>query len=260
MNPVSHINVFGMQLPLYGICYLTGILAAMAAAFLLCKKKKTDLFDFAYSAVFAVFAGLIGAKLLFIAISFREITELGLGFGEIMRGGFVFYGGLLGGIAGLWLFAKIQKVRITDLLDIYAAVLPLGHAIGRLGCHFAGCCYGVEHDGFLSVTYAQSDNLHTPIGKPLLAIQLIESIILLILFAAILTVFFKSSRSGTAANVYLFSYPVIRFTLEFFRGDRERGVLLGLSTSQWTSIVIIAAAVIWLIALSKKKKRAETPA
>ena len=68
-------------------------------------------------------------------------------------GGFVFYGGLIGAIVGLYIYSKQRWNRFFDLLDTYASIFPLGQAIGRIGCYFNGCCYGKYYTGFLSVKY-----------------------------------------------------------------------------------------------------------
>lgn len=237
-------EIFNKTIPLYGIFFFLGIIIAGGLSILFAKKKKIDMFDFICAVVYVMIGAIAGAKLLFIIVSWREIMELALTFEQILKGGFIFYGGLLGGFLGLLLYGKQFKTKIVCYLDIFATVLPLGHAFGRIGCFFAGCCYGMPYDGIGSVTYKSSFTLQTPIGIRLLPIQLIESSCLFVLFIGLLILFLKGKKQGINCTVYLLAYSFLRFILEFFRGDKERGILLGLSTSQWISIFIFIATII----------------
>ena len=97
----------------------------------------------------------------------------------------------------------------------------------------------------------------TPIGMPLLPIQLIEAGTLLVLFAVQLFLFLHRHRTGRNTVFYFFAYPVVRFVLEFFRGDAERGKLLGLSTSQWGSVLIIGILMAVIIIRRHRSQNAE---
>ncbi len=237
-------NILGRNIPLYGICFYLGITAAICAALIIAQKRKFPKIELVYSGIYTMIGAIIGAKLLFIAVSFRQIIELNIPFVNVIKGGFVFYGGLIGGAFGLFIYTKQFKLKIWEYLDIYAAVLPLGHAFGRVGCFFAGCCYGAPANwGYV---YTESAGT-TPTGVPLIPIQLIESGCLLILFFVQLAfAVLKPERENLNLKVYLISYPVLRFVLEFFRGDSERGRLL-FSTSQWISLIIIIITVFFMI-------------
>jgi len=247
-----YISIFGNDIPMYGILFFLGIFISVILAIIFVKQSKISLFDFFSAVAFILIGAIIGAKALFIIASIDLIVELQLSFMEVMRGGFVFYGGLIGGALGLWLYCKFFKMSMRKLCPICSTVLPLGHAIGRIGCFFAGCCYGIEYHGALSYTYTQSINIFTPIGVPLLPIQLIESFILLLIFAICLIFYLKNRESYLSSIVYSISYAVVRFVLEFFRGDGERGGVLGLSTSQWISILIVLF-IVSLIIIHKRR-------
>ena len=98
--------LFGRQIPIYGICFYAGIAVAAAFALIICKRRGIERYDVAYSGVYTMIGGILGAKLLFLVVSYRQIIELQLNFTEIIKGGFVFYGGLLGGLAGMAIYAK----------------------------------------------------------------------------------------------------------------------------------------------------------
>ena len=255
-KPVSYIDILWLHLPVYGLCWLAGIIVAGGLGFILIKKRKIHHFDYALSALYVIVGALVGSKLLFILVSFQEIIELGLSIWEVFQGGFVFYGGLIGGFLGLLLYCRIHKIKAFEYMDVYAAVVPIGHAIGRIGCHAAGCCYGIPYDGPFSVVYTEVDGAHGYLNTPLLPIQLIEALSLALLFVALMILFYRAKKKGVVTAVYFVGYAVIRFVLEFFRGDKERGILFGLSTSQWISILIVIGVVLYFVLSSRKKTEA----
>lgn len=242
-----NVTIFGKEIPIYGICYFAGIFAAAITAVFLTKKSRLQGYDVVYSAVYTMLLATIGAKLLFVAVSLDLIFEQQVPFEAILKGGFVFYGGLLGGILGLFLYTKQFKLSFAEFADLYAVVLPLGHAFGRVGCFFSGCCYGMPYDGPLCVTYSSTAGT-TPLGVPLFPIQLVEAGLLLILFVVSIVCYYRCrERVGVTSLLYLIAYPTMRFVLEFFRYDSERGSVLGLSTSQWISLGLLVVAAILLI-------------
>ncbi len=251
---ISNIELFGTSIPLYGIFFYLGIALAAIAALIISKKISFPCWEIVYSAIYVMIGAMLGAKLLFIAVSWDQIVEYNLSFIQIIKGGFVFYGGLIGGAIGLFIYTSVYKANIIEYIDIYATVLPLGHAIGRIGCFFAGCCYGVPSS--FGVIYTQTVG-QTPLGIKLFPVQLAESACLIALFIILLVLFFKSKRKGIVALVYAFSYSVIRFVLEFFRGDAERGIFFGISTSQWICILLALISTILLFLRIQKLKRAD---
>ena len=255
------IQIFGLTIPLYGIFFWLGIFAAAAVAFI-SKRRRICGFDLVSSAVYTMILAIVGAKLLFIAVSMDDIIAYaegyGLGFFEmlplVLKGGFVFYGGLIGGLAGLALYCVQFKKPLWDYLDLYATVLPLGHAIGRVGCFFAGCCYGIAYDGPMSHVY-QVETGFAPVGVPLFPVQLTEAACLLVIFLILFFVYFHTDSSKHyTVFVYAGSYCLVRFALEFLRGDAERGALWIFSTSQWISLIIAAVASAYLIIKGYRNK------
>jgi len=238
---------------MYGIMCTIGITIAVVIALFLAKKAGLEFYDFVLVAIITLVSAFVGAKLLYIIGRFGEVMNIFevLPFGEafmgILRGGFVFYGGLIGGAIGLVITLIVKKENIFKWSNIYTLVLPLGHAFGRIGCFMSGCCYGMEYHSWPNVIYTNPIDANTPTGVPLLAIQLIESFSLFVLFAVLLLLYFKCKYKPAVTITYIMSYSVIRFILEFFRGDPERGIINGLSTSQWISIVLFVGALTYVI-------------
>ncbi len=262
------ITILGKDFPIYGLLCTLGIVVAAFVAFFLAKKSektKMDFFDFVIFGIYILIGSVLGSKILFLIVSMGDIVHAFkvLGFSwdllsGVLLGGWVFYGGFIGGVAALLIYARVYKKDLRSYANFAAVVLPLGHGFGRIGCFFGGCCYGMEYDGWLSYTYKTPPlNATTPVGVPLFPVQLVEAFFLFLLFAVLLLLFLKNNPSFDCWLVYLGAYAVLRFVLEFFRGDKERGVAL-ISTSQWISVVMLAAAIgIWIWKWRKGKYKFE---
>jgi len=238
---LPEIYILGKNIPTYGIMAFLGITIAILFGIFYFSKyydiKKEDIF---YAAMFAMIGIGIGAKLLYIITILPDLIE---NFNSLdwktliprlLQGGFVFYGGLIGGVLGIYIYSKSFKISFNDLSNIFIAVIQIFHSIGRIGCLLAGCCYGREYNGFGSITFYNT-NL-APTGVPLFPIQIVESICNLIIFIIVLLTYKKFKGTYKTIALYSVLYSVVRFSLEFFRGDAVRGIIV-LSTSQGVSIV-----------------------
>jgi len=117
----------------------------------------------------------------------------------------------------------------------FVPFLPLGYGFGRIGCWFAGCCYGFPFHGG-----------HFPV-------QLVDAFVSFGV-CAFLASYSKKAQSGKTLLMYLRIYAVQRFLIEFLRGDAVRGAFLFLSTSQWISIALLLCS--FLYPFWKKKRTA----
>lgn len=240
-------EIFGLKIPLYGIMTMLGYLAAL----IYCMRKrqtvnisKDDLLDVIF---YIVLGAIIGGKLFFIIFNWDEFVISS--FIEKLRFGFVFFGGFIGAITAGFIAARLKKLPFIKLADFFAPAIPLGHAIGRIGCFCAGCCYGKASHGLLSVKFHNPEclvpaHLHN-VG--LYPTQLMESFGNFILFLILLTVYNKKHKDGTVIASYVIGYGVIRFIVEFFRGDDRGSYILGLSPSQFIAAVLIILISAFLI-------------
>ena len=227
------------HLPMYGIMMIIGIIAAFFVLMFMPLHSEIGRWDRIYGASIMLVSGILGAKLFSILTSINIIIEYQLSFIDIIKNGFVFYGGLIGGVVGLLIYCLAYKIPILNFFDLAAVALPLGHAFGRIGCFFAGCCYGQPTDSIFGVTYTSPADPNTPVGIPLLPTQLFETGYLLLIFAALLFLSRKKLSSGILCAVYIFAYSTCRFVNEFFRCDAARGFLWVFSTSQIISILLV---------------------
>ena len=249
--------LFGKNIPYYGVLYSAGLLLGGCLGAIRCKKRGIQGIEAVYAACFTGIGGVIGAKILSILTSIKYIIAYSIPFMDIIKNGFVFYGGLLGGMLGLFIYCKAFKTDVLEYYDIFAVSLPIGHAIGRVGCFLSGCCYGMPYDGPLAVTYTVAADPNTPLGVPLLPIQLIEASLLVGLYIVLEVVYHKTEKRGLCTSIYLLSYAAMRFVLEFFRRDVDRGSLFGVSTSQWISMILVVGwTVAYVLYLRKKNSGA----
>lgn len=253
-----HIGSFGI--PSMGFCILIGTILALITCYFARKFTNLDWNDEILDGViWAVLAGFIGMKILYWIVTPEDLISViqnpsWKGVWTLITSGMVFYGGLFGGIVGLLLLCLRRKRNFFTFSDLILPCFCIAHSGGRIGCLLVGCCYGVAegeaclnnhftYDGFLSVTYRN--------GIHRLPVPLMEAVFLLILAAVLLLVLKNNKHRGTVTAWYLILYSVWRFCIEFFRGDAIRGIYGPLATSQWISIVTLAAGIIVFV-LSRK--------
>lgn len=197
-------------------------------------------------------SAILGARLFFVLVEWQHFLAHPLKIFAIWEGGLVFYGGFVGAaLAALW-YVRRHKLSVWDTADAVAPGLVLGQAIGRLGCFFAGCCYGAACDLPWAVTFHDPRRAgDVPLGVPLHPTQLYEAAGNLAVFALLYVVQGPRRRfSGQLFGTYLATYPVLRFLVECFRSD-PRGALGPLSTSQALGIPIFLFG-LWVLAKRRK--------
>ncbi|OGH59619.1 MAG: prolipoprotein diacylglyceryl transferase [Candidatus Lindowbacteria bacterium RIFCSPLOWO2_12_FULL_62_27] len=200
--------------------------------------------------VWALAGSLIGARLLYLAVEYPSWTADAWS-AVFSRSGFVFYGGLVGGVAaGVWLVRR-RGLSIRAVGDVVAPALALGLCVGRIGCFLAGDDYGKPSDVPWAVTFTDPDTLAPP-GVPLHPAQLYLSANALAIFLILNFLLPRRMFKGQVLSLFLMLYPAGRFLLEFFRGD-PRGAWGPFSTSQWISLLVFPAG-IWLYAWLRRTK------
>lgn len=169
---------------------------------------------------------------------------------EALRYGFVFYGGLIGGLAfGLW-HANRAKLPFLKLADWCMAALALGHGIGRFGCLAAGCCYGRHTELPWGIEMAGDLSRHPT--------QVYEALLNLVLFAVLARAVLPRVADGrlprgSGLAGYVLGYAALRFAVEFLRGDDRGAFVLGLSPSQRVALAAAAATLAVLVFRRKSK-------
>lgn len=232
MCPYIHFGIF--ILPSYSAMTVLGVCCAFIMAYsrnVSYQLSWKHYFTFILSSIVGAF---LGSRLLFIITKIPELSinfTIENTFRIILNGGFVFYGGLFGALAALKLCAHITHVECKRVTNLFIPSFVLFHSFGRIGCFLAGCCYGIEFPwGFEMVT--------SP-GVIRFPVQLAESLCDILILVAVLLVEKKKGRNTDVLRIYMVSYAVCRFLLEFLRGDEIRGHFLCFSTSQWIALGVI---------------------
>jgi phosphatidylglycerol---prolipoprotein diacylglyceryl transferase len=206
--------------------------------------------------IYIIISALVGAKLLLLIVDFDKFRRDPAELLSLARSGGVFYGGLILAVAVAFWFMRKHRLPLWQTCDVFAPGIALGHAVGRLGCLAAGCCYGKPTTVPWAVTFTNrlaAANVGTPLNVPLHPTQIYESAA----EALILVVLLATEKKGRAYPgrtfwLYMLMYAVSRFIIEFYRGD-ERGLVLGLlSTSQFISTVLVPLSVVMLVWLSRR--------
>ena len=216
----------------YGFFVFLGVLCGYLVSSSLAKKDGIESNIFSNIIFWVIVFSFLGAKLLYLLIEWRYFLSQPL---ASLRSGFVFYGGIVSGLAALYFLIRKYKIAFLKLADILAIGVTLGHAFGRLGCFTYGCCFGRPEQGWLGLLFP----LDSPAGYSGLKViptQLIEAGFLVLLFFLLLRLRNRKRFSGQVFLSYLIIYGVFRFMIEFLRGD-FRGSLFFLSTSQLISLV-----------------------
>jgi phosphatidylglycerol:prolipoprotein diacylglycerol transferase len=254
MYPVL-IRVGPLTIHTYGILIATAFLIALGLAVSQARKKHLAHEKIIDQAFYALVAGLIGSRLFFIATNWPYYEAHPVDIVKIWEGGLVFYGGVLLALPTAVWFAKKEALPLWDTADIWAPSIALGHAIGRLGCFCAGCCYGKPAEGLpWAVIFRNADSLAVK-GVPLHPAQLYESIGEFLNFLILVALRRRRPFEGQLFWVYILNYSVIRSVVEIFRGDEVRGFIMGgISISQGISVVMFVSSLVMLRKLGERPR------
>ena len=226
MYPYIHLIV-----PSYATLALLGGFVAVCYVYL--KNNNCLLFTDLLKVFLCGTLGLvIGSKSLFIITQIPWLVNnfsIKNSFLLIVQSGYVFYGGLFGFVFAIYIISRGDLEYRRKMFRLITPAIPLFHIFGRVGCFLTGCCYGKLLKKSFYIFNAEIDRI---------PVQLIEALLELIIFI-ILAVVGKKKKDVDLLAVYLIVYAIIRFVLEFFRGDSVRGVIMGISTSQCISILIV---------------------
>ena len=220
----------------YGVLMAAAFLAGMVHWRLLGRREGRDAAFCTDLAFWIMIAGILGARVSYVAANWGHYAQHLMEIPRIDKGGVIYYGGFMGAVIAVVVIARLRREQPLALGDFVITALPLGHALGRIGCFLNGCCYGVPGNGSWCVALPAVD------GIPRQPVQLYEAAFNLTLYV-VLTLAYRARRpSGSVVALYLLTYPMGRFLLEFLRGD-ERLHWIGLTHAQ---VISVAAFVIGL--------------
>ena len=209
--------------------------------------------------IWIIVSALVGAKAMLLVV---ERDRFGWSVADLMnlfRSAGVFYGGLIAAVVVALLYLWRHRMPVWTVTDVFAPGIALGHVIGRLGCLFAGCCFGRETGVPWAITFHNEfahQNVGTPLNVPLHPTQLYEAGAELLILGLLLATERKGRPfPGRTFWMYMLVYGISRFIIEFYRGD-SRGTIdvlgLALSTSQFVSLLLVPLSLVMLVFLSRR--------
>lgn len=252
MHPVL-IRIGPVTLHSYGLLVAAGFLVGLVLAVRQAKKEGIPSERILDIGFYVLLSAIVGSRLLFVALNAGYYLRNPLDIFKIWEGGLVFYGGLLLAVPVAMWYLKKHGLDVWKITDIFAPSMAIGHAIGRLGCYAAGCCYGKPaHDLPWAVTFTDPECL-AKIGIPLHPTQIYESLGEFLNFFILITLRKHQSFRGQLFWTYILLYSVLRFGVEFFRGDEVRGFIVPhFSVSQGISVLTAVIALFMMKGLYRK--------
>jgi phosphatidylglycerol:prolipoprotein diacylglycerol transferase len=248
-------------LPSYGTAILCGFLLCIWLSQRRARRMGLDptaVFDVAVS---GLLGGIVGARLLHVALEWSQYAEQPWEVLFLWQGGLAFFGGFVGGMVVVVVACLRKRLPLLPTGDLAAGLVPLGHAFGRIGCFLNGCCFGALTDSWAgmrfprivvdnqirgSVAYlahlnaglvTQADTHSLPVHPT----QLYEAAYNLAIFALLTYLLPRRRRPGQVAWAYFVFYGSARYMNEFFRGDHLRRAALG-GMTEWQAVALVAAA------------------
>ena len=196
-------------------------------------------------------SSLVGARILYVIINFDFYQNNLLDIFKIWNGGLVFFGGFIAATGAAIFALKIKKMAVWKTADIIIPGIALGHSIGRLGCFFAGCCYGKECDLPFAVKFTHPDSL-APLNLYLHPTQLYMVVSDFFLFLILMWLQKRKRFQGMIFLYYIILYSAFRAVIEFFRGDFRGDFFFDfLSVSQGIGLVVSCLALVMVFKLSR---------
>lgn len=244
---IGPVTIYG-----YGLMIAIGILAAYMVVVHRAKSRRIDPSHISSLTIWSVLFGFIAAKLLYWITQWNNIIEDPRLLLEL-SGGFVVYGGIIGGILAGYVYCKKKNLNFLQSLDLFVPSIALAQGFGRIGCLLAGCCYGEETNHWLGITFHESH--YAPNGVKLMPTQIFESVFSFALFFLLLFIAKRKKPDGFVASLYLLFYSLGRFVIEFYRGDIIRGSVGLFSTSQLIAVLVFLATCAILISRWIKSNR-----
>ncbi len=257
------ISIGSFSLPTYGVLIAIAFLVALWVAVRLGTRSGLDREKVMNLGIYCALAGLVGAKLLMILFDlpyFLNGQEQIFSLATLQSAG-VFHGGLVAAVAFAYYYTRRYGMPWLITADAFAPGIAIGHAIGRLGCLAAGCCWGVVCDKPWAITFHNPETTTgVPLFQPLHPTQIYEAVAEASVFLFLLWRFRKPHRPGTIIGLYLVVSSVFRFVIEFYR-YHEQALPFGLplSLTQWISLGLLALGA-WMLWAHPRRGMAKTEA
>lgn len=238
--------------PTYGLFVAAGFLAGLWLAGKLAKEKGLNAETVSNLAIYCALVGLAGAKLMMFFLNFDYYAaNPGQLFSiDTLLSAGVYHGGFLAAFAFAWFYIRQQRLPWLATADVLAPAVALGHAIGRLGCFAAGCCWGSRCDRAWAITFTDPDAhaiTGVPLNVPLHPTQLYEAALTAVVAFVLWKRSIRPHAPGQILGLYLVLYSVVRIVTEYFR-EHEQALPFGgpLTWTQWIAAALLAGGLFLL--------------
>lgn len=254
MHPILF-EIGGFPVYTYGVLLAAAYLLGLQFALVRARARGLDGNRVMDLGIWIIISALIGAKLLLLIVDFETFRQAPGELLTLLRSGGVFYGGLIAAVVVAIWYMRRHGMPLWSVSDAFAPGIALGHVVGRLGCFFAGCCFGRSTDVPWAVTFRSeyaAQNVGTPLNVAIHPTQLYEAGAELAILGLLLLLERRGRPfAGRTFWSYMLMYGVTRFIIEMYRGD-ARGMIGALSTSQFVSVFLVPLSILMLIVLARR--------
>ena len=249
MHP-EFIRLGPLDIHTYGVFVALGFIVGLAVATRRARREGIDSERIADLGMWLIISGMLGGKLFHIIFFWDDFLygwrQEGV---RSLREGFVFYGGFIAASLTAVAYTTVKKLPFFRVADVFAPSIALGHAFGRMGCFFNGCCYGKPCSLPWAVTFPPP---HIMAGIPVHPTEIYEALGNLVIFAGLSAVYRYKRADGQIFWLYVLSYGILRFVVEFFRGDYDTHYFGVLTLGHLVAITMISVAAVALALLPRR--------
>ncbi len=248
------IQIGSFYLPTYGVLVALAFLTALAIASKLGRMQGLSRDAIMNLGIYCALAGIVGAKLFMIVLDpyYRKNPAQIFTLSTLQSAG-IWYGGFVAALVFAYFYMRSQGLPFLATSDAFAPGLAIGHAIGRLGCFAAGCCYGKPTLLPWAVTYTNPDANGAPLGVPIHPTQIYEALIESVICIVLYQLAKRKHREGAIIALYLILSAIARFLVEFVRAHDDANPLGGpLTLEQWISMSVCLAGFCLLLQPGRK--------
>jgi len=267
MDPIAF-KIGGFAIYWYGILVAGGFMAGLWTASRRCVLDKLDGKAISDLGVWIIIAGMLGARAMHV-VTYWDALYAGKPLWQVLDfrgGGLVFYGGFIGAALAVILYTRFHgKQPLWKIADAFAPSIPLGHALGRVGCLMYGCCFGAVCDlpwavqfpayspAYDALGQAPGDAAHSVHVHPT---QIYSVLLNAALYGGLVWLYRRKRFDGQVFAVYLVGYSLNRFAVEFFRGDypAEQLWLGWMKPGQQLSLFLVPIGIALFVAMRRRAR------
>lgn len=233
----------------YGFFIAVGFMAGIGLALREARRLEYNpqfILDLAF---YMIVGAIVGSRVFYVATHLSSYRAHPLDALKLWQGGLTFFGGFILAVIICIVLIKRQGLSVWKTFDLFAPSLAVGVFFGRIGCFFAGCCYGKPCSLPWAITFNNPESL-AQLNIPLHPTQLYSAGGALVTFLILFMLRKRKSFDGQLALLWILLYSSFRTGIELFRGDMRGDLLLGrYPSSQAMALLLIVVSLVALFIL-----------